>query len=48
MNVERHQRKHISNEKKMQLERAKDDLFADLDAVNEMDAKLTDIGKKQE
>lgn len=47
MSVERHQRKHIKNEKQNQLERAKDDLFADLDAVNEMDARLTQVGRSQ-
>ena len=37
MALERHQRKHIKAAKTEQLESAKDDLFNDLDEVNEMD-----------
>ena len=40
MNVEKHERKSIKKAKKQQLESAKDDLFADLDQVNELDQKL--------
>jgi hypothetical protein len=40
MALERHQRKHIKTAKTEQLESAKDDLFNDLDEVNEMDKKL--------
>ena len=45
MNVEKHERKTIKHGKRDQLEAAKADLFADLDQVNEMDQKLTEMGK---
>lgn len=46
MNVEKHERKAIKHGKRDQLEAAKADLFADLDEVNEMDKRLTGIGRE--
>lgn len=40
MALEKHQRKTIKHKKKAELEAAKDDLFNDLDEVNELDKKL--------
>ena len=40
MNVERHKRKTIGDDKKSMLKNAQNDLFADLDEVNELDKKL--------
>jgi len=40
MNLERHQRKTIAGMKESELEKAKEDLFKDLDEVNELDQKL--------
>ena len=48
MDLERHQRKTIKKQKKAELERAKDDLFADLEDVNEMDSKLQKQSEKEE
>ena len=41
MKVEGHERKHIKNSKKEQLKKAEEELFADLDEVKELDAKLS-------
>ena len=46
MELERHQRKTIKHSMKAQLETAKDDLFKDLEEVNQADAKL--LGSKKE
>jgi hypothetical protein len=40
MALEKHQRKTIKHKKKAELEAAKDDLFEDLDEVNERDQQL--------
>ena len=44
MTVERHERKTIKNKKKAELNAAQDQLFADLDEVNQLDEKLTHQG----
>jgi len=38
MNVERHERKHIKHAKNSQLNEAQDEIFADIDSVNQKDA----------
>jgi hypothetical protein len=46
MAIEKHQRKTIKHQKKDYLQAAKDDLFKDLEDVNEMDKKLI-VGKNE-
>ena len=41
MDLERHERKTIKRAKKAQLRDAQEELFADLDEVNEQDAQLS-------
>lgn len=41
MDLERHERKTIKNKKKSELKNAQEQLFADLDEVNQLDAELS-------
>lgn len=41
MDLERHERKTIKRKKKAELKNAQEELFADLDEVNEQDVKLS-------
>jgi hypothetical protein len=41
MDLERHERKTIKNKKKTELRNAQEQLFADLDEVNQLDAQLS-------
>lgn len=45
MYLERHQRKDIKDKKKRELKNAQEELFADLDEVNENDIKLRQQNK---
>ena len=47
MQVEKHERKTIKHAKAAELGKARDELFADLDEVNELDSKLLQQGRDE-